>query len=740
MTDKNFLLGKGEQLTKDILPARRRVEKAYPYSFDETRTRLAPMISKTVDAVKKLPFEACAGGKGLITLTMNPGFLAKSYFPATLFNNLSLNAVGSRRKTIVPQKRTGSGSPKETMTTEFFMMGMRENIEKWNTIFETTDQDSRSGKELTTIEEISTPSAESKLIGKFADNEVVKLEVVLHTNEIDGEETIFPELRNYLKGLSLYETFEKRFYVNGLAFTTIEAPSELILDVSKFTAIRAIRRMPRLRELRPMLRSRKLGEKLTKFPESSAVNKDVKAVIFDGGIPSNHPLTNYVTIKEPKGIGTPSPDGLEHGVKVTSAFLFGSIDTTVELPRPNCQVDHYRVLDTNSTSHEADLLDVLARIKKVLSTEKYDLVNLSIGPSIPVTDDEIHVWTAVLDDLIAKNNFLMGIAVGNTGDSNSDYGLNRIQIPSDCINAIAVGACDSMKQDWKRASYSSVGPGRNPGYVKPDLVAFGGSATEPFLALCSNYPSRISESEGTSFSTPLALKIASGILAYYDRKISTLATRTLLVHTSENNSIDKSEVGWGRIPNNITDIVVCNDKSVKVLYQGKISPSKYQRVFIPMIENEIKGLVRIKATICYQSESDPSFPDTYTQAGLELTFRPHDEKFSGESQIHPKSKPFFGKSSPGLTEIKLRREAWKWENCMKEERNFQGKSLHNPCFDIHYNSRHGGRNFRHEMSLDYAMVISVETGNDRDFYNKIRQKYATQLEVLTPVVELPVNV
>ncbi len=743
MTDKNFLLGKGERLTEDIPPVPRGGPKRYPYTFNETRVRLSPMISETVKAVKKLPVKACAGGKGLITLTMNPEFLAKSFFPASLLNSLSLTTVGSRRKNIVPEKRTGKKSPEETVTTEFFMMGMRKNIEKWTTIFDTIDQDSRRVKEqLTTIEEICAPSAESKLIGKFADNEVAKLELVLHTNEIEGEKTVFPELRNYLEGFSLYESFEKRFYVNGLAFATIEAPSELILDVSMFTAIRAIRRLPHLRELRPVLRTKKLGKKFANLPDTSAVNKDVKAAIFDGGIPSDHALTNYVTIKEPNGLGVPIPGGLDHGVGVTSAFLFGSIDTTGELPRPNCHIDHYRVLDTSSVppESESDMFDVLDRIKEVLTTEKYDLVNLSIGPAIPIMDDEIHAWTAVLDHLIKKKNLLMGIAVGNTGDSNSEFGLNRVQVPSDCINAIAVGACDSQKQDWKRASYSSVGPGRSPGYVKPDLVAFGGSVSEPFLTLSSNSSNHIFESAGTSYSVPLALRMASGILAHYDRKISPLATRTLLVHAAENNSIEKSEVGWGRIPNHLTDIVVCDDKSVKVLYQGKISPSKYQRVRIPMVDEEIKGIISIKATICYQSESDPSFPDTYTQTGLELTFRPHDEKFLGKSQINPQSKPFFGKNSVGLSETKLRSAAWKWENCLKETRKFQGKSLHNPCFDVHYNSRQGGQNFKHETALDYAMVISVETGNDLEFYNKIRQKYATQLEVLKPVVELPVNV
>lgn len=97
------------------------------------------------------------------------------------------------------------------------------------------------------IEEISVPSVESKIIGKFSDDEIVKLEVVLHSNEVDGEDFVLPELRRYLRRLSIDESLNRRLYANGLTLVAIEALAAQIREISKFTAIRVVRRIPHLR-------------------------------------------------------------------------------------------------------------------------------------------------------------------------------------------------------------------------------------------------------------------------------------------------------------------------------------------------------------------------------------------------------------------------------------------------------------------------------------------------------------
>jgi hypothetical protein len=179
---------------------------------------------------------------------------------------------------------------------------------------------------------------------------------------------------------------------------------------------------------------------------------------------------------------------------------------------------------------------------------------------------------------------------------------------------------------------------------------------------------------------------------------------------------------------------------VRVVYQGSIAPTRYIRAPIPVPSGIIPGKVTITATLCYPTGVDPHHPGNYTRAGLEPTFRPHDQKRKDPSQVHADSKSFFGKTQSGLMEDELRRDAWKWENCLHTSVTFMGKTLRNPVLDIHYNARLEGRSFAPKEELPYALVISVHAKHLDDLYDKIVRKYARQLEALRPVVEIPVTI
>jgi hypothetical protein len=91
------------------------------------------------------------------------------------------------------------------------------------------------------------------------------------------------------------------------------------------------------------------------------------------------------------------------------------------------------------------------------------------------------VWTSTLEEILAAGETLCTIAVGNDGHLPAQ--LNRIQPPADLVNGLSVGAATSLSEDWERCSYSCIGPGRSPGFVKPDGVAFGGNEDEPFSGI-----------------------------------------------------------------------------------------------------------------------------------------------------------------------------------------------------------------------------------------------------------------
>lgn len=96
MAQTNFLIGRGELLTFDIKGPKRGGEKAEVYSFLEAKTRLMPQFSEAASALDELPQEACPRDFGVARLTLNPSYIAKSFFPTGLLRAVGLESVGSR--------------------------------------------------------------------------------------------------------------------------------------------------------------------------------------------------------------------------------------------------------------------------------------------------------------------------------------------------------------------------------------------------------------------------------------------------------------------------------------------------------------------------------------------------------------------------------------------------------------------------------------------------------------------
>lgn len=474
MTKRNFLLGHGERLTEDVVVRGGGGSKEAPYTFAEAKARLTPMLERAVKDLELLPKDACPRDQAVLALTLNPEYIAKSHFPTELFREVGIEVVGSRPKRVKPEKRSRGRAPIESLTTELFAQGARRALRAWSNALPDWPDKRRGAEQLVSLEEIAAPDPRSKIKGNLPEEGMLPVEVVLHAGELEGEIDILNEFGGFLEARHLSRAFGRRFYAQGLCFIELQMPSEQAEEVATFSTVRALRAMPELRLLRPTIRSAEVPSSHPELPDEPPVSDEVRVAIFDGGVPDGHPLTEWVTPYEFKGIGPVSDRYHEHGVAVTSAALFGHIDTRQPLPRPFAAIDHYRVLDDDPHEDTQELYKVLGRIKSVLDNREYDFINLSIGPCLPIEDDEVHAWTAVLDDKLSRSSTLAVIAVGNDGESDAATGLDRVQVPSDCVNALAVGACDSTELDWQRAPYSSVGPGRSPGVIKPDLVGFGG--------------------------------------------------------------------------------------------------------------------------------------------------------------------------------------------------------------------------------------------------------------------------
>lgn len=400
-------------------------------------------------------------------------------------------------------------------------------------------------------------------------------------------------------------------------------------------------------------------------------------------------------------------------------------------------VDHYRVLDDQSSSDPLELYDALTRIRDVLQSHKYAFINLSIGPSLPIEDHEVHAWTAVLDSLLSDGEALTTVAVGNDGEKDHESGNARVQVPSDSVNSLAVGAACSQGKSWGRAPYSCIGPGRSPGLIKPEVIAFGGSNDEPFYVLDQTV-SIATPDAGTSYASPFALRMGMGVRAHFGNHLSSLAIKSLLVHCSEPaKNLSVHEIGWGRIPQELDSIVICRDGEARIVYQGELTPGQYLRTPVPLPQGKLDGMVTITATFCFACQTDPHDPSNYTRGGLDVTFRPHSDKFE-EDAVHPKSHSFFRQTDYD-SEKELRHDAHKWETTLHRRCRFQATSLKDPVFDVHYQVRESGQPTGGDK-IHYALIITVSAPKVKNLYDRIVQRYQTQLEPIVPLIEVPIQI
>jgi subtilase family protein len=739
---RRFLLGKGENLAEEKAYPRRRLKKDPVYGLDVAKQSFAAGLAQAVEYFEDLPDKACPENEVTAMMVLHPTYIAKSYWPLHLIDDDHLRSVGSKPTRLVPRKvrktvdrvsKTVDGE-EEVETVALFVAGDRDTFRGMLDALPGVQADQPQAKDLIKVESFLPMTPQLRLKPIPVDDPEPLLEVVLHADY----QYILDGFAEYLKSIGV--NWRKACYpVEGLCFCPVRAPEERIGAIADYSFVRAIRGMPKLRSLRPISVPVRSGGASFRcqLPDADALNQDVKAAVFDGGLPPQPDLSRWVKHHVAKGLGKPHPQFLEHGLAVTSSVLFGPLGNGGPLDRPPGRVDHYRVLDANTGKSDPDLYEVLSEIEAVLRTGNYEFVNLSIGPDIPVDDDDVHVWGVVLDKYLSTGQTLATIAVGNNGEQDRASGLARVLVPSDSVHAMAVGACDSLGPSWSRAPYSCVGPGRCPGMVKPEVVHFGGTSSDPFYALGVG-AARAVGVNGTSFASPYVLRTAMAVRAQMGSQMSALALKALLINRAETNGSDLCEVGWGRIPADLNTLLLCDGCEARVVFQGRLRPGGYVQVPIPFPRGDVKGMVEIAATFCFACPTDPQDAANYTRSGLEITFRPRSTDFRKPADQYPKSAAFFSQGD-FEGELERRRNAHKWETTLHAVRNKRSTSLDNPAFYIHHGARAKGRSTAGGEEIPYALVLNVRADKDNTLYDRIVTQYRTQLEVMRPVIRIPIR-
>ncbi len=739
----NYLIGRGETLVQPISLKSGGGEKAHPYTFDEAFSRLSPEMNIVQAAVEDLPRLACPNDEAVISLTLHPSYLAKSYHPTRLLNGLGLRQVGSRERRVMPSKWTQKEAPSQPLVApELFVAGSRRRLASLSRLVLAAEPGVQD--DFRRIEHINAMGTDR--IGRIAgDDAMPPLEVVLHadTSEVWGDD-VLRGFYEWCRELGISADFSRRQQVGGLAFLGFHASREAVGAMARFSFLRTVRRMAQLsfRDIEMRATSTAATFPIA-FSNDLPVDTELRAAVFDGGLPSDHPFPACVVCKDAPGIGRPTAMGLRHGVQVTSAMLYGPLAAGDEPTRPYSNIDHWRVLDSDGDDFE--LMTTLDRIMDILEQNSYEVVNLSIGPDEALIDDDVHVWTSRLDQFAASGKTLVVSAAGNNGDLDLEAGLCRIQPASDGVNVLAVGAACQSGVGWSRAEYSARGPGRSPGLVKPDILAFGGSEEELFFAADGAGIAR--GVTGTSFAAPAAARLGLGLRALFGTQLSPVALKALLVHHAECGEHAQIDVGWGRLPKLLDDIATCRPGEATVVYQGILEPSRYRRFLLPVPTDGFGAKVSLRATFVTATGVDPEDAINYTRTGVGIAFRPKTVGHPGytkikgeykERSVH-EAKGFFGKSALFETEQVLRDDAQRWEAVLKAAHTYNPTTLDQPVFDIEHLARANGQAAPRSEGVQYALIVTVSERGSNDLYNRIIRSYAGRLQAMRPQVDIPIR-
>jgi len=731
-----FLIGQGELLTYDILPPAMRADKAHPYTVEEVRDYLVPKMMSAAIAMRELPDAACPDDIAVAKIDLHPAYIAKSYFPRALLRAANLTSLGSRNVRVRPRRDLRKTAPAESDSTQLFVAGTRSAFARLPGLVTELTEESPAGKQLIEIEEFGLMTSADRVRGAIKKTAKV-FEVGLHILPEMSPEELRQRFAAYAAECGFEVNADLQFLVGRMLFLPVTGDASGVDNLTQFSLIRALRTMPAIRGARPVVRGNLVSIGFH-VPSADPLSDEPSVAILDGGLPDKHILGRFVRrYRKSDDTADDVPEFNAHGLGVTSAFLFGPIQPGTEAGRPYAAVDHHRVLDAQSDEENPyELYRTLQHVENVLLSRQYQFVNLSLGPDLPVDDNDVHAWTAVLDTLLSDGETLMTVAAGNNGDRDKVADLHRIEVPGDSVNALCVGAAGQRSSQWSRAYYSAQGPGRSPGRIKPDIVTFGGSPDDYFHVPVEGSKPQLTATMGTSFAAPYALRTAVGIRAILGDAVHPLTIKALLVHGARNeHELPPEEVGWGRVPADLGEIIMCGDGEARILYQGMLRPGKFLRAPVPLPLIELTGFVELTATFCYACPVDVEDAAAYTKAGLNITFRPHAGKAQGKQ---PKSASFFS-DSVFRTEQEQRNDLGKWETVLHARKRMKGSSLQEASFDVHYNARDGGANAGSGSELiRYALVLTVRAPKHANLHEEILRSHSL-LKALEPRISLPLR-
>lgn len=769
--ERRSILYNGEAYSQPVTKKSGGKEKSLPISFHEAKSRMITQINETREAIKSIAPGSRLPNEFVISLTMHHDFSAKSYYPDTLFDSdtekFGLSEIGSRIQKKEETLEIEGEKSTQIKTSKMFFIRATENSlnkleRKLNSLEQTLPKNFQN--DIRKISAFGIQDKQEKIMGFQGSWNDGRIEAVLHPFDEDSGLAIEFFLEKLdSAGVNLSQIKYKQ-YPSGVTFISLPANKNVVEQISGFNPLRAIHPLE-MRSLPEISRSSgtKDGPQVPNF----TIKSPIYVGVIDGGVNTNNPYVQNYIESEVSVSGNPLQPYKNHGTQVTGAVLYGPLNKYTKLdtlPEPLVSVKNFGVL---SDLTDPDLYDVIDAIEDIIpANTDIRVYNLSLGPRGPILDDNINRFTYACDMLSHQHEVLFCVAVGNDGDV---LGYDRIQSPADSVNCLGVGAFTKDDNGIKRAPYSCVGPGREGGKMKPDIMAFGGCSNRPIHLVAEDIGDRVL-STGTSFACPIVAGLAGRLVGESDNHISPLAAKALIIQHAENKEEEHSiEMGHGILPEDIDSLTTCNNNSYTLIYKGEVEEGKYAEFIIPW-ELIDKGKATFRWTAAALTSVDELSPDDYTSSAIEISFYPNRNKYiftnqdgnpldgsNKKTEVVDISKDAerakyllengwrqaqFPKTDSATLQFKTESELradLKWDTLDTREITKRAKSVEDPVFHIHALGR-GSRTSGSKVK--FALVLTLTTTQTEiDLYSNVLQKYSALAAVkMESVVEVRQNI
>jgi hypothetical protein len=755
----------GEDLAQTIDRVPKGGPKFHPQELDEARGRLVPQLTAVRERIAQIPAELRAE-RVVIEAEVWANYLAISYFPSSVVSQLKFKPLGSRVVSDGVHRARVAGDT-DSVTKSYLFSVDAAGLDAMSAVLNGpggSRQNKALEEAICQFTRIDVSEAHVSATVDESESDLLPFEAVLHpdpdTSTLVERHQASDETLS--KFVALVEGHGGRVHtelndvVDGLTFVALDMPMDAVDDISGFNPLRSLTPTPRIELLDA---SDEDGDPVSADVSASAGLPDV--VVFDGGVRTDGVFAGHATHIDLTGRGF-TPRALAHGSAVTASVVFGELTPGEPLPQPAATVTHYQVVEgPDAGSSEYPWL--LRQIREIVERDRPPLVNLSLGPRIPIDDHEPHRWTAVLDKVAKDTGTLFITAAGNDGHRDRAANLHRVQVPGDMVNGLCVGAFVRTDTGWDAASYSGRGPGRPGSRVQPAVVAFGGDVSGTRFPRLRSDGQIVSDDHGTSYAAPLVTNLAAKLSRELGPRSDASTLRALIVHSAaRSDDHDVLDVGYGRVPTDADEILACPRNQVTAIYQGLIARDEVRSFALPHPTTAPAGKYDVRWTLAFSTDTDSAEAGDYTSAGLETTFRPHSRKFTlskkGKTSkvldiqtradeaaelmadgYKPSRYPeSFSAPSQFAPEAVLR-DHGKWESISRWETTKMGTSLHQPVIDISHVTRENGRLTTGSEEIEFSLIVTFTAHQDVPLYALAE----TEFKVLTPlpiVVETTVDV